>query len=135
LPPADVLDRVAAAGLDLGSMGMAEHYHPQLHIVVNGSPVPVPTGIGIDLSTGAMSALHTHSSDGVLHVEADTAGEIFTLGQFVHRVGVTLASSQIGGVHVRAGETVSVTSNGEPVAGDPADLRLEPDQQIVLRLP
>jgi len=79
--PTDVANRVAEAGLDLGPMGMAEHYHPQLQIVVNGVPVPIPAGIGIDPPTGSMSGLHTHSSDGVLHVEADTAGEIFTLVQ------------------------------------------------------
>ena len=30
---------------------------------------------------------------------------------------------------------MDVTSNGMPVAGDPKDLRLEPDQVIVLRMP
>ncbi|HEV8177478.1 MAG TPA: hypothetical protein VGP44_07270 [Gemmatimonadales bacterium] len=133
--PADVSDRAAAAGLDLGPMGMAEHYHPQLQIVINGVPVPVPAGIGIDPSTGAMSSLHTHSSDGVLHIEADAAGEPFTLGQLFIEWGVKLTSTQIGGVHAKAGDKVTVTSNGKPVAGNPADLHLEPNQQIVLQLP
>lgn len=132
--PADVSDRAAAAGLDLGSMGMAEHYHPQLQIVINGVQVPVVAGIGIDPSTGAMSSLHTHSSDGVLHIEADAAGEPFTLGQLFIEWGVKLTSTQIGGVHAKAGDKVTVTSNGKPVAGNPADLRLEPKQQIVLQL-
>ena len=49
--PTDVANRVAEAGLDLGPMGMAEHYHPQLQIVVNGVPQwdgAVPEGIFLD---------------------------------------------------------------------------------------
>ena len=133
-PPSDVAGRVAAAGLDLGPMGTAEHYHPQLRIVIDGGEVPVPPNVGVDPSTGAMSALHTHEGDGTIHIEADSVGEVFTLGQFFTQWGVTLTPEQIGGVRAKAGRHVVVTSNGTKVTGDPADLRLEPDQQIVLTL-
>lgn len=132
--PVDVAARVASAGLDLGPMGMAEHYHPHLRIVINGSEVPVPANIGVDAATGAMSALHTHEPDGTLHIEADTAGEVFTLGQLFIQWGVKLTSTQIGGVQAINGQKVTVTSNGVPAAGDPMDLRLQADQKIVLRL-
>jgi hypothetical protein len=85
-----VAARVAAAGLDLGPMGMAEHYHPQLRVIVNGTAVPVPGNVGVDPSTGAMSALHTDEPDGTRHIEADTAGEVFTLGQLFTQWGVQL---------------------------------------------
>lgn len=130
--PGDVPDRVAAAGLDLGPMGTAEHYHPHLTITVDGQPVPVPPNIGVDPNTGAMSAVHTHEGDGTIHIEAHTVGETFTLGQLFTQWGVALTPTQVGGVKAKAGEKVTVTTNGTPVAGDPADLRLEPDQQIEL---
>jgi hypothetical protein len=130
--PDDVPARVAAAGLDLGPMGTAEHYHPHLTITVDGQPVPVPPNIGVDPNTGAMSAVHTHEGDGTIHIEAHTVGEEFTLGQLFTQWGVALTSTRIGGVKATTGETVTVTSNGTPVAGDPADLRLEPDQRIEL---
>ena len=133
--PTDVAARVATAGLDLGPMGMAEHYHPHLRIIINGDEVQVPANIGVDPATGAMSALHTHETDGTIHIEADTAGEVFTLGQLFIQWGVKLTSTQIGGVHAKDGQKVMVTSNGTPVAGDPMDLRLEPDQKLELRLP
>lgn len=133
--PTDVAARVAAAGLDLGPMGTAEHYHPQLRIEADGGDVAVPANIGVDPTTGAMSALHTHELDGTIHIEADTAGEAFTLGQLFTQWGVRLNSTQIGGVKAEQGKRVTVTSNGVPVTGDPADLRLQPDQKIVLRLP
>ena len=133
--PTDVPARVAAAGLDLGPMGTAEHYHPHLSISINGTAVPVPPNIGVDPTTGAMSALHTHEGDGTIHIEADTRGEVFTLGQLFTEWGVALSATQVGGVRAEKGERVTVTSNGAPVTGDPGDLRLEPDQQIVVTLP
>ena len=132
--PTDVPARVASAGLDLGPMGTAEHYHPHLSILIDGTEVPVPPNIGVDPATGAMSALHTHEGDGTIHIEADTEGEVFTLGQLFTQWGVKLTSRQIGGVRAEPGETVELTSNGTAVTGDPMSLRLEPDQQIVLSL-
>ena len=133
--PHDVAARVANAGLDLGPMGMAEHYHPHLRIIINGNEVPVPANIGVDPATGAMSALHTHETDGTIHIEADTVGEVFTLGQLFIQWGVKLTPTQIGGVEAQDGQKVMVTSNGAPAAGDPMNLRLQPDQKIELRLP
>ena len=132
--PVDVPARVAQAGLDLGPMGTAEHYHPRLHIVIDGREVPVPPNIGVDPATGAMSAVHTHEGDGTIHIEADTEGEVFTLGQLFTQWGVKLSDTQVGGVKAEPGERVQVTSNGQEVTGDPMDLQLEPDQQIVLTL-
>jgi hypothetical protein len=132
--PTDVAARVTAAGLDLGPMGTAEHYHPQLRIVIDGVDVPVPPNIGVDPSTGAMSALHTHEGDGTIHIEADSVGEVFTLGQLFTQWGVALTEQQIGGVRAEPGQQVVITSNGAQVSGNPADLRLEPDQQILLTL-
>lgn len=86
--PGDVPARVAAAGLDLGPMGTAEHYHPTLAITIHGQPVPVPPNIGVDPDTGAMSAVHTHEGDGTIHIEAHTVGEKFTLGQLFIQWGV-----------------------------------------------
>ena len=115
-------------------MGTAEHYHPRLRIVIKGDEVLVPANIGVDPATGAMSALHTHEPDGTVHIEADRAGEVFTLGQLFVEWGVKLTATQIGGVQAKDGQQVTLTSNETPVAGDPAQLRLEPDQQIVLQL-
>ncbi|RYC14577.1 hypothetical protein [Nocardioides zhouii] len=133
--PTEVPKRVAAAGLDLGPMGTAEHYHPRLSIIIDGRPVPVTPNIGVDPATGAMSAVHTHEGDGTIHIEADTVGEEFTLGQLFIQWGVALTPTQIGGVRAGSGEEVKVTSNGTSVPGDPADLLLEPDQQIELSVP
>ncbi len=132
--PTDVPARAARAGLDLGPMGTAEHYHPHLRIMIDGADVPVAPNIGVDPATGAMSAVHTHDGDGTIHIEAGTEGEVFTLGQLFLQWGVTLTPRQIGGVRAKPGTTVEVTSDGEAVSGDPMDLRLAPEQEIVLTL-
>ena len=132
--PTDVPARVASAGLDLGPMGTAEHYHPRLRIVIDGTEVPVAPNIGVDPTTGAMSALHTHDGDGTIHIEADTEGEVFTLGQLFLQWGVKLTARQIGGVRVEPGDQVEVTSDGVSVGGDPMELPLAPEQEIVLTI-
>jgi hypothetical protein len=132
--PDDVADRVAAAGLDLGPMGTAAHFHPQLRIVINDRAVPVAANIGVDPTTGAMSALHTHEGDGTVHIEADNAADEFTLGQLFVQWDVPLTETRIGDVRAAPGQRVELTSNGQTVRGKPALLKLEPDQQIVLEL-
>ena len=132
--PKDVPSRVADAGLELGPMGMAEHYHPTLRVVVRGTEIAVPPNIGVDPTTGAMSSLHTHEPDGTLHIEAKRRGQRFTLGQFFKEWGVPLTSRAVGGTQSNTGRVV-VTSNGKRVRGEPGRLRLRPEQQIVVRVP
>lgn len=131
-PPEDSKTRVAQAGLRLGQMGTAEHYHAHLNLVVDGRPVQVPPGIGIDPSTGEMSALHTHTPDGVLHIEAGTKGQPFTLGQLFTEWNVKLTADQVGSLNVTKHKQLVLYVNGKRRTEDPALLRLEPDQQIAL---
>lgn len=131
-PVDGIPELVEAAGLDLGPMGTAEHYHPTLRILIDGEQVSIPPNIGVDPSTGAMSAVHTHEGDGTIHIEADTVGEVFTLGQLFTQWNVELDENRIGGVE--AEDPITVTSNGRPVTGDPADLQLRPEQEIVMNV-
>lgn len=129
-PTKNVSALATEAGLNLGPMGTAEHYHPTLRVVANGEAILVPPNIGVDPSTGAMSAVHTHESDGTIHIEAQTVDEEFTLGQFFTQWNVALGTNRIGGVESKDG--ILMTVNGRPVSGDPAQLRLRPDQEIIL---
>lgn len=130
--PTDTKTRVAAAGLTLGQMGTAEHYHAHLDLRVNGQTLRVPPGIGVDATSGAMSALHTHSPDGVLHVEASRKGQPFTLGQVFTEWNVKLTATQLGSLNTTATKHLVLYVNGKRRMDDPALLRLEPDQQIAL---
>lgn len=130
--PADAPARVEAAGLTLGKMGTAEHYHAHLDILVDGQPVPIPVNIGIDPSSGAMSAVHTHSPDGLIHIEAATKGQPFTLGQLFTEWNVRLTGDQIGSLTAGKGNALTAYVNGKKVVGNPAMIRLAGRQQIAI---
>ncbi|MBC7596392.1 MAG: hypothetical protein H7288_21105 [Kineosporiaceae bacterium] len=132
LLPVDVLARVKAAGLNLGAMGMAEHYHVHLDILIDGKAVPVPADVGVDPSDGSMSALHSHSNDGIVHIEAATKGQAFTLGQFFTQWDVSLSGNQIGSLAARDGKSLKAFVNGKEVTSNPAMIRLAASQQITL---
>jgi len=55
------------------------HIHPVLEIVVNGERVSIPPNIGIQKT--CMTALHTHTPDGLIHVESPEKRD-FTLADF-----------------------------------------------------
>ncbi|MEV0351530.1 hypothetical protein AB0H88_37640 [Nonomuraea sp. NPDC050680] len=130
--PADPYPGVKAAGLSIGPMGMAEHYHAHLDVFVDGKPVPVAADIGIDPQTGQMTALHTHDPNGVIHIEADKKGDTYTLGQIFKEWSVTLTPSQIGALKAGGGKTLAAYVNGKQTSGDPAAIVLKPHMQIAL---
>jgi hypothetical protein len=60
-------------------MGQIFHIHPILEIVINGEKIEVPANIGVEET--CMTALHTHTPDGVIHVESPEKRD-FTLADF-----------------------------------------------------
>lgn len=56
------------------------HIHAHLDIFVNSHPLIVPASIGIESNT-CLYWLHTHTPDGVIHIESPQERG-FTLGQF-----------------------------------------------------
>lgn len=130
--PTDVPVRAEAAGLPLGAMGTAEHYHVHLDVLVNGEPVDVPANIGVDAASGAMSYVHTHTPDGLVHIEAGSAGQPFTLGQLFTEWNVRLTETQVGALQANDSHQLTLYVNGKKVPGNPAMLRLQPHQQVAL---
>ncbi len=62
--------------------GVVEHIHSHLALYDRGRPVEVPAGIGIVPSSQCLYWLHTHTSDGFIHIESPVA-RTFTLGEFL----------------------------------------------------
>jgi hypothetical protein len=98
------------------------HSHPSLSITVNGSSVGIPSGVGIG---GACNhPVHTHTADGVLHVETDESRD-YTLGDFFLIWGnhdndaqrAIFNSTEIFGAHATGGHALTMTvtiNNGNP---------------------
>ncbi len=124
--------RLADIGLPaLGAEGTALHIHQHLDLRINGSPVAVPAGIGIDESAGFISPVHTHDTSGIIHVESNVARD-FTLGEFFDIWGVRFTKDSIGGYTASATSTLAVYANGSLVTGDPRNLVLTEHQEIVI---
>ena len=97
------------------------HSHPTLSITINGSSVGIPANVGIG---GACNhPIHTHTADGVLHVETDENRD-YTLGDFFliwansenNAQRAIFNSTEIFGAHATSSHTLTmtVTINGTP---------------------
>ncbi|MBW0105505.1 hypothetical protein, partial [Pseudonocardia sp. KRD291] len=122
-----------AAGLPVSDMSaMAQHFHAHLDVIVDGRPVPVPADLGIDQTSGQMSALHTHDATGLLHVESSDPAGRYTLGQLFNEWNVALDPTRIGGLRAGSGTTLRAFVDGVAVPGNPAAIELHDHQQIAL---
>jgi hypothetical protein len=90
LSPASSLDeRAEFAGVEiLDAESFVTHTHTQLIIIVDGEERTVPANIGVDETSGRIAALHTHATDGVLHVESPVVEATYTLDQFLRLWGI-----------------------------------------------
>ncbi len=154
--PAYALSRIAYAGLTPVRGTLDRHDHVHLDVIVNGKKLTVPAGIGLaepvdngpcpntglgaqgDCATGhiftaqvANSPLHTHSTSGIIHIEADRPGS-FTLGQFFDEWGVRLSASCLGGYCSGGGKQLRVYVNGKRHPGNPRRIVLTNHQEIAV---
>jgi hypothetical protein len=58
------------------------HIHAHLSLYINGQKQPLPATIGIAPDQSCFYWLHTHATDGIIHIEAPS-GQAFTLGNFL----------------------------------------------------
>jgi hypothetical protein len=105
------------------------HVHSHLTLIVEGEPVEVAENTGI--RQDCIFWLHTHSPNGILHVEAPEQRD-FTLGQFFDVWGQPLSAAELLGNGPAADHEVQATVNGEPWSGDPTDIPLSDLTTIVL---
>ncbi|HUR86207.1 MAG TPA: hypothetical protein VMY78_12760 [Solirubrobacteraceae bacterium] len=124
--------RLREIGLDpLTKEGQVLHIHQHLDIFVEGKAVTVPANVGIDASGKFIAALHTHDTDGILHVESPTASS-YSLGQFFAVWGLRLDRNCIGGLCATGDKRLAAWVDGKPVDADPTRIVLGEHQVIVL---
>lgn len=117
-------------GIKCDSMeGSAEHIHSHLQLFDRGRAVTIPAGVGIPVGQECLYWVHTHSNDGLIHIEAPVR-RAFTLGDFFDIWGKELTPAAAGPVR---GRRLTVTVNGKPYAGDPRLIVLADHQEIVIQ--
>ncbi|HUQ30281.1 MAG TPA: hypothetical protein VM103_02050 [Candidatus Paceibacterota bacterium] len=94
------------------TMSEVFHIHPTLEIVINGANVVVPANIGI--TPTCMTALHTHTADGIIHVEAPEKRD-FTIGDFFAVWDKLFTKEQIFEYKADASHRVTIQVNGTVV--------------------
>jgi hypothetical protein len=127
-------DRIKAAGLPvLPNEGTGEHFHAHLDVYVDGKAVTVPAWIGFTDGSpgqpGGASPVHTHDASGIIHIEAETPGDRYTLAQILREWGVLTENGAIGAY---AAEEWSVFVNGARQENGPDLAALHPQEEIVL---
>ena len=105
------------------------HVHSGLDIFVDGVQQQIPSNIGILSSPSCLYWLHTHSENGIIHVEGPEARE-FTLGQFLDIWQQTGNSTALFDTVSNMPATVYV--DGERFEGDYRTIPLESLKEIVL---
>jgi hypothetical protein len=151
--PQDPLEQTVAAGLEPERKEfLIHHVHAHLDVFIDGEPIAVPAGIGINIddpevrrfeepggSVGyggikrcrkpCISPLHTHDGTGIIHTESATP-EPNTLGQFFTEWGVRLTESCVG--EYCGPEPIAFYVNGEPYAEDPRAIELTDRKEIAI---
>jgi hypothetical protein len=134
--PGATVDGIQCAPLEQ----LAYHIHSHLQVYVNGQSRTLPGAIGINGPVAQQTPegpfygasqciywLHTHTGDGVIHVESPTK-RVYTLGNFFDEWRQPLSQNQVAGAHGK----VTAFVDGKPWTKDPRTIPLVPHSAIQL---
>ncbi len=151
--PPNPMELTVAAGLEPAPKEfLTNHAHAHLDVFVDGKPIAVPAGIGINIedtevrrfdepdgsvgyggielcSSPCISPLHTHDGTGVIHTESADP-EPNTLGQFFTEWDVALSETCVG--QYCSPEPIAVYINGELFTGDLRAIELTDRKEIAI---
>ena len=121
-----------ADAINLPSHGstLAMHEHADVQIFAHGVQQQIPIDVGIDTASGDVESIHTHSSDGVVHVESSTVAE-FTLQEFFDVWGVRFTNSCLGAYCSGSEGQLQVFVDGQEFTGDLSTVPLD-DQTVIV---
>jgi hypothetical protein len=112
--------------------GQRLHIHQHLAIMDNGKPVTIPPTIGQRAEQRCLYWLHTHTPDGILHIEAPL-DRTFTLGDFFAVWGMPLSRTQVANVTAPKGTELTIWVNGKKYLDDPRKIALVAHADIVIQ--
>lgn len=111
--------------------GQRIHIHQRLLIIDRGKTVPIPRNVGQPANVRCIYWVHTHTPDGIIHVEAPK-DRSFTLGDFFSVWGQPLSRTVAATARARTGQTLKVWVDGKAYHGDPARIALTAHEDIVI---
>jgi hypothetical protein len=143
LGPASTTGTGKVHGITCGpSEQLVYHIHAHLAVFRSGQPYTLPAGVGIPGSKAVKTNqgpiasggsciywLHTHTTDGVIHVESPSKA-IYTLGDFFDEWHQPLSASQVATLK----GPVTAFVNGKPWKKTPRAIPLLPHEDIQLEI-
>lgn len=112
--------------------GAVFHIHQHLAIFDRGRPVDVPDDIGRPIAAQCFYWLHTHTPNGIIHVESPTF-RTYTLGQFFDVWGEPLSATRAASARTKA-DGMRVYVDGRIVHGDPRKIELAQHTDITIEV-
>jgi len=131
--------QTAPAGETVGGIscdaqeGQRIHIHQHLVIFDHGKMVDIPRNVGQPVQKRCIYWLHTHTPDGIIHIEAP-ADRSFTLGDFFLVWGQPLGKTIAATARMAKGDSLKVWVDGKPFAGDPRTIPLRVHTDIVIEV-
>jgi hypothetical protein len=120
------------AGISCDAMeGNRIHIHQHLVIFDHGKEVAIPPNVGQRPQKQCLYWLHTHTPDGIIHIEAPL-NRTFTLGDFFKVWGQPLTKTSASTAHADKGTSLKVWVDGNPYTKDPATIPLASHTDIVI---
>lgn len=143
LAPASSTRTGTVDGVSCGAIEqLAYHIHAHLAVFDDGTEYALPGGVGIpgsqtvNTTEGPVAVagrcfywLHTHTNDGVIHIESPTR-RVYTLGQFFDEWHQPLSPDQVASRH----GAITAFVDGRIWKRDPRDIPLLPHEDIQLEI-
>ena len=120
------------AGISCDAMeGAKVHIHQHLSVIDHGRPVEIPLNVGRPQSGACLYWVHTHTLDGVIHIESPM-NRTFTLGDFFTIWGQPLTRTQAASAKADKGASLKVWVDGKPYTDDPRKIPLATHTDVVI---
>jgi hypothetical protein len=143
IAPASTTGTATVNGITCGpTEQLVYHIHARLSVFKSGQSYVLPAGVGIpgskavDTNQGPIASggsciywLHTHTTDGVIHIESPSKA-IYTLGDFFDIWRQPLSGTRVGTLH----GPITAFVNGKPWKKSPRDIKLLPHENIQLEI-
>ena len=143
IAPASTTGTAKVDGITCGpTEQLVYHIHARLSVFKSGQAYVLPAGVGIpgskavNTNQGPIASggsciywLHTHTTDGVIHIESPSKA-IYTLGNFFNIWQQPLSGTQVGTLH----GPITAFVNGKPWKKSPRDIKLLPHEDIQLEI-
>jgi hypothetical protein len=131
---ADIPSGQPVDGIHCDAMeGSVLHIHQHVAILDHGKPIRIPEDVGRPLLGNCFYWIHTHTPDGIIHVESPNFSS-FTLVNFFDIWGQPLRMNDVAGAKPGKGEHIAVWVDGRPYHGDPRAIPLTQHLDVTIEV-